>query len=123
MRVGLFGKLPAHGDFISRNLPAPLRKSLDQWVTHNIGQEALPENGLRQNLTLGDVPITAIILPSQDKSGRIFPIVAVVAQQAQVTDDIEAWCDHVAAHLQNAVRNAVDADTLLKALPEPAKAT
>ncbi|MDX8352696.1 TagF domain-containing protein [Cognatiyoonia sp. IB215182] len=123
MGVGLFGKLPAHGDFISRNLPGPLRKSLDLWITHNIGQETLPDGGLCKNLTLSGTPITAVILPSRDKSGRIFPVVAVIPEPAGEATGMDEWYDQIAALLRDAVSTAIDVDTLLASLPAAPKAT
>ena len=73
MQPGLFGKLPAHGDFINRGLPAPLRKSLDHWITRHIGQQPLPAGALRVRLTLGGAPYFAVIMASRDKHGRGFP--------------------------------------------------
>ncbi|MDX8346596.1 TagF domain-containing protein [Cognatiyoonia sp. IB215446] len=123
MGVGLFGKLPAHGDFISRGLPGPLRKSLDQWITQNIGQETLPDGGLCKSLTLAGTPITAVILPSHDKSGRVFPVVAVILEPAGGATSINEWCDQITVRLSDAVSTAIDADTLLASLPAAPKAT
>jgi len=123
MGVGLFGKLPAHGDFISRGLTGPMRKSLDQWITHNIGQETLPDGGLCKELTLGGMTVVAVILPSHDKAGRIFPIVAVTTQPEADANGIDDWRGQVAAHLSDAVSNAIDADALLQALPTLRPAT
>lgn len=117
MPPGLFGKLPAHGDFVSRGLPAGLRNTLDHWITHNIGQRTLPRDGLRARLTLGGGPILAVIQQSQDKHGRVFPIVVVVTDGGQDTDAVHQWCDQTAELLQTAIADKLDADTLLTILP------
>jgi hypothetical protein len=33
-QTGLFGKLPAHGDFVHRNLPAGFVNRWDEWLQH-----------------------------------------------------------------------------------------
>ena len=120
MTLGLFGKLPAHGDFISRGLTAPLRKALDHWVTHNIGQRVLPAGGLRARLTLGGARMLIVIVQSHDKPGRAFPIVTVAADTGQESSHIDDWCDHVAGTLGEAVSDTVSADALMEQLqPAP----
>ena len=117
MRPGLFGKLPAHGDFINRGLEVPLRKALDYWLTSQIGQQPLPAGGLRARLTLGGKPIFAVIVASRDKRGRIFPIASVVQDTGQDLQVINQWCDVTAEMLGEAISDATEADTLIQTLP------
>lgn len=86
-KTGLFGKLPAHGDFIYRDLPARFINVWDQWLQGYIGssQEQLGEQWLdvymtspiwRFALSEGAVDENAwagIVLPSVDRVGRYFP--------------------------------------------------
>jgi len=118
--LGLFGKLPAHGDFISRGLAAPQRKALDHWVTHNIGQRVLPAGGLRARLTLGGARMLIVIVQSHDKSGRVFPFVAVAADTGQERSRIDEWCDEVAQTLGEAVSHVAPVAVLMERLqPAP----
>ncbi len=86
--TGIYGKLPLHGDFVYRNLPANLMTSWDEWLqsfvagsreqlgenwldiylTSPIWRFAFSEGVLDQNAWLG------VILPSVDRVGRYFPI-------------------------------------------------
>ncbi|MEM9785417.1 MAG: TagF domain-containing protein [Pseudomonadota bacterium] len=117
MGPGIFGKLPAHGDFVSRGLPAGLRKALDHWVTHQIGQRALPADGLRARLTLSGMPVIAVILSSHDKPGRTFPIVGVATDPGASYEEIDVWCDQMAETLDQAINGVVNADMVMEALP------
>lgn len=85
--VGLFGKLPAHGDFIYRNLPSNFINAWDTWLQGFVGssQEQIGEAWLDVYLTspiwrfvLSDGVIdgnhwAGIMLPSVDRVGRYFP--------------------------------------------------
>ncbi|MCK0094134.1 type VI secretion system-associated protein TagF [Yoonia sp. F2084L] len=119
MHPGLFGKLPAHGDFICRDVSAPLRRALDHWITRYIGQQALPAGGLRARLTLGGTSIFAVIMTSRDKRGRIFPIVALARDTGQDMALVDEWCDLVAEMLGEGISDATEADTLVQTLPPP----
>lgn len=85
--TGLFGKLPAHGDFIHRNLPTKLINEWDTWLQTFIGstQERLGDAWLDIYLTspiwrfclssgtLDGNAWAGIWLPSVDRVGRYFP--------------------------------------------------
>jgi type VI secretion system protein ImpM len=85
--TGLFGKLPAHGDFIHRNLPTKLINEWDAWLQTFIGstQERLGDSWLEIYLTspiwrfclspgtLDGNAWAGIWLPSVDRVGRYFP--------------------------------------------------
>ncbi len=85
--TGLFGKLPAHGDFVQRNLPAGFINVWDEWLQHFVSgtKEQLGENWLDIYLTsplwrfvfstgVVDENIWAgIMIPSVDRVGRYYP--------------------------------------------------
>ena len=85
--IGLFGKLPAHGDFVQRNLSAGFINIWDDWLQHFIAgtKEQLGENWLDVYLTsplwrfvfsagVIDENIWAgIMIPSVDRVGRYYP--------------------------------------------------
>lgn len=89
--IGLFGKLPAHGDFIHRDLPIYFINRWDEWLQGFIAnsQKELGEEWLDIYLTS---PIwrfvftdgicdqchwAGILLPSVDRVGRYFPFTIV----------------------------------------------
>ena len=86
--IGLYGKLPAHGDFVSRNLPPAFINYWDEWLQRFIAssQEQLGEEWLTIYLTspiwrfvlskgvVDDNKWAGIMLPSVDRVGRYFPI-------------------------------------------------
>lgn len=85
--VGLFGKLPAHGDFIYRNLPSSFINAWDTWLQGCVAcsQEQLGEGWLDIYLTspiwrfafsdgvIDEHVWAGIVLPSVDRVGRYFP--------------------------------------------------
>ncbi|MBA5800646.1 type VI secretion system-associated protein TagF [Rhizobium changzhiense] len=98
-RIGFFGKLPSHGDFVSMGLASPLQAALDAWLQaglqeahHELGEgwerrfRAMPvwrfiiERGL-----WGSATIAGVLLPSLDRVGRSFPLV-IAAQLPGFTE-------------------------------------
>ncbi len=89
--TGLFGKLPAHGDFIQRNLPASFVNVWDQWLQGFVGgsQEQLGEEWLDTYLTspiwrfvlsegvVDEHQWAGVALPSVDRVGRYYPFSAI----------------------------------------------
>lgn len=85
--VGLFGKLPAHGDFIYRDLPSNFINTWDSWLQGFVGssQEQIGESWLDIYLTspiwrfafsegvIDQYSWAGIMLPSVDRVGRYFP--------------------------------------------------
>lgn len=92
MTARLFGKLPAHGDFVARGCTASDQASLDTWLTASLAaaqdrfggefadrfDAALPWQG-RGTGAVG------VIAASQDATGRRYPLVLICA----AADDIE----------------------------------
>ena len=89
---GLFGKLPAKGDFVSRRLDPAFLDGFDQWLQRctavskrQLGAAWLPaflntpiwRFVLGPGL-LGDLPTAGVLIPSVDRVGRYFPLVLAV---------------------------------------------
>jgi type VI secretion system protein ImpM len=86
-QTGVFGKLPAHGDFIRRDLPVAVVNVWDEWLQHFIAatKEQIGENWLETYLTspiwrfvfsvgvVNDAAWAGILLSSVDRVGRYFP--------------------------------------------------
>jgi type VI secretion system protein ImpM len=87
MAPGLFGKLPAFGDFLSRGLAHDFTKAWDGWLQAGIlaSREALGEAWLEIYLTsplwhyalaagaCGPEAMAGVLMPSVDRVGRYFP--------------------------------------------------
>lgn len=103
--TGLFGKLPAHGDFIFRDLPARFINVWDEWLQGYVGstQEQLGEGWLDVYLTspiwrfafsegvVDDNAWAGIVLPSVDRVGRYFPF-SIATRLAAQTNPTEFIC-------------------------------
>ncbi len=104
---GVFGKLPMHGDFIQRNLPANFISSWDEWMQYYIAgsKEQLGGEWLDIYLTspiwrfvfspgvIDENRWAGILMPSVDQVGRYYPFSVVV----QLPDAINP-IDFVSTH-------------------------
>lgn len=96
-RIGFFGKLPTHGDFVSWGLTVKLQRALDDWLQIALltAQDGLGESWLR---TFKAMPpwrffieeglwsnhgVAGVIVPSSDRVGREFPLVLLSQIQQQ----------------------------------------
>jgi type VI secretion system protein ImpM len=91
MEVGLYGKLPTHGDFLRRRVADDFVDAWDPWLQHCIADSraALGEQWLETYLTspvwrfalgahvCGAATVAGIIVPSVDRVGRYFPLTLV----------------------------------------------
>lgn len=85
---GLFGKLPAHGDFVSRRLPKSFISVWDTWLQCSVAgsQELLSDDWLNLFLTgsvwrfslrpgvIDESAWAGVLIPSVDSVGRYFPL-------------------------------------------------
>ncbi|OLP42538.1 type VI secretion system-associated protein TagF [Rhizobium oryziradicis] len=92
-RIGFFGKLPSHGDFISEGLERDTITVLDAWIRgglHACEQEfgahwpkifaaSPPWRFIVEKGVWGDATYAGVMLPSKDRVGRSFPLL-IVAQ-------------------------------------------
>jgi len=85
---GFFGKLPSHGDFVSRRLPLQVRQCLDDWLQRAL-MHSKAELGPAWLATWGSSPLwrfvigagvcgeqawAGVMMPSADRVGRCFPL-------------------------------------------------
>lgn len=127
--LGLFGKIPAKGDFVRHNVVDDAARSFEQWV--NESNDALrgaggemPDQPIRVVFTPpgSSKTVIAVMVPSQDKVGRKFPIVFFALTSAATTPqdfsamplsfsrflDAAATLGHSAKEMEwDAVRNAL----------------
>lgn len=122
-RVGLYGKLPARGDFVRQNLPRDFVDAWDAWwqrglsETQRRSQDEWREAWLEAPVwrfvlpcgLCGSNGVLGLWMPSVDKAGRYFPL--TIAATAQ-----EDWVPHAGAMLsfleaaEAAGRDALDQD-------------
>jgi type VI secretion system protein ImpM len=120
--AGLFGKLPATGDFVARGLPEPFRRNWDRWVARHLAPRlaagvAWPEGGLRFRLSSGGRMAAGLVLPSRDGAGRAFPLsVLVIAEGLPAAAGLDPWCDAAAEAARAAIAGQGGADALWAAL-------
>ncbi|HYZ34060.1 MAG TPA: type VI secretion system-associated protein TagF [Crenalkalicoccus sp.] len=132
--TGLFGKLPAHGDFVRRGLPASFCEPWDAWLQEGIAAAqsvlgeawraswdaapawrfALPAHAC------GPDAVAGVMLPSGDSVGRRFPLTVAAVQPGSLPAD---WPASWFAVLEGAARagrdGGLDADALAAAMPPP----
>ncbi|HEY5602219.1 MAG TPA: type VI secretion system-associated protein TagF [Gammaproteobacteria bacterium] len=132
---GIYGKLPAHGDFISRNLPSAFLNYWDEWLQGFIAssQEQLTDDWLNTYLTgpiwrfalsRGCVDGNAwvgVMMPSVDSVGRYFPFCVVnrLQNESNLVDIISAqanWFEAIEEIALDALQNEYNADTLMEKL-------
>jgi type VI secretion system protein ImpM len=91
MDVGLYGKLPTHGDFLRRRVADDFVNAWDPWLQHCMADSraALGEPWLETYLTspvwrfalaphvCGAAPVAGLLVPSVDRVGRYFPLTLV----------------------------------------------
>ena len=127
----LVGKLPAHGDFVSRGMPRSVAAAWDAWCSAGLDaaeagfgaafvtrQRAMPpwRFCFDPGLIDGHWHVGAI-LPSRDRADRAFLLVAGARAEAPpVPDALEAFTGEVAACCRNAIDAGWSADALHAAL-------
>jgi type VI secretion system protein ImpM len=135
--AGLFGKLPAHGDFVQRGWPQETVSALDEWLTEGLAAERadLDDDAFAVRMSAGPMwqgylpPGTAgplamhlALAPSIDKAGRYFFLTSGVAGPAAAVWAQASQAPAFAASLENAMydalASALDAETLLATVTE-----
>ncbi len=123
--TGFFGKMPATGDFIGRGLPAGLRQPLDHWLTAclaGIAPQDWPPDGIRARMALGGRTVLVSAVPSEDRLGRLFPLVALRPGADVPREAADRWCTAVLYDLADAADGLIGPDELgarLAAAPAP----
>lgn len=119
-QVRLFGKLPAHGDFVSRGLGATERDALDAWLSDALAQ-ARADHGTAFEDAYDGAPswryvedeAGGALAASIDRVGRRFPIWLEIAGIAPEETAAAAWgCEEL---IGEALSGWWDADRLVAA--------
>lgn len=88
-RIGFFGKVPTHGDFVSTGLGRGFQTELDNWLQAGLqsSEQTFGEDWERQfrktppwrfvieRAVWGPATMVGVLLPSTDRVGRSFPLV------------------------------------------------
>jgi type VI secretion system protein ImpM len=141
MQIGLFGKLPAKGDFLTRNVPPEVLQFWEAWLEKVVGGAKHHLGGNWHNtymaapvwrFWIGDTvfghPIAGVLSPAVDRVGRQFPLTLILSgggaqhpASPLAGDGNEQWY----ATLDQACLAALtdgfngDVDSLLKQIPFP----
>lgn len=113
VEVGLYGKLPSHGDFLRRRLPQDFVSRWDEWLQEAVAasRRVLGDRWLDAYLTgpvwrfalsagvCGSQPIAGVLAPSVDRVGRYFPLTLAFAapgdmQALDVALRFHRWYTH-----------------------------
>jgi len=90
----VFGKLPAHGDFVARGLTADRRTALDGWLSAAMvsARAAYPDFDDRFDRATPwravGTRVAGAIAPSQDGVGRRFPLLLLARDDAAACEDL-----------------------------------
>ncbi len=130
--TGLYGKLPAHGDFVRRQLPKSFVEPWDLWLQTALQQvrdtlgadfvaywEAAPAWRFRLPAGVcGPSAVVGVLLPSQDMVGRHFPLTLAALLPDDLSPPNEAWYGAVERIGGVALAHGDSVETLLSGLPE-----
>lgn len=131
---GLFGKLPARGDFVRLGLPGGFVAPWDDWLQvaiagsrDRLGAEWLPawleapiwRFALAPGLCGPDAAL-GVLLPSVDRVGRYFPL--TLAATGSGTGDAGAWLDAAEAAGLAALEQDATPEDVFSRLPPPPRA-
>ena len=121
MATGLFGKLPAAGDFVALDLAAGLRPVLDRWITTHVAPlartpRAWPEGGVRGVIATSKGTFILLMEPSVDAVGRAYPLVACVPRHGAGKPEADRWADAVWPILIAATEEGAPLEDLRRAL-------
>lgn len=134
VEIGLFGKIPARGDFVRTGLPGHFVVPWDAWLQEVIAasQTSLGADWLPAYLEspvwrfalpaqmCGPCPVVGVMMPSVDRVGRYFPLTlaAVIAPGGPAPpDDPSAWLDACEAAGRAALEADLTPEQVLQRLP------
>ncbi len=126
--IGLYGKIPTHGDFVRRDLPDTFVVPWDSWLQDcMLAARDLLQSGFSSAWEdaptfrfriaagcCGDDAVAGIVLPSADLVGRPFPLTLARIIPGGETGPHPAWYDRLAAYADSARSRPVRADELAR---------
>jgi len=134
-QLGLYGKLPGQGDFVTRRLPRPFVDRIDAWLQEMLAQSQsqLGDKWLDAYMSapiwrfvMGPGIASAtqwlgVLVPSVDRVGRWFPFVVATpapwqADPASAMVALDNWYDALERHCLHALETRCELDQLDSAL-------
>ena len=135
---GIYGKLPAHGDFVARGWDAADVAALDAWLTGGLAvirADSDDDEAFASTLTAaplwrgyippgacGEVAFHLALAPSIDSAGRYFFIAGGVAGDAApvwaAASQVPGFADAVEAATYDALGGVLDADAYAAAIAD-----
>jgi type VI secretion system protein ImpM len=131
----LFGKLPAHGDFVARGLDLPAHEAWDEWISAGLGaaRERLGERFDEEHDSvppwrfidgpgdLGEAWRAGALAPSIDAAGRRFMIMLAAEglSQGEAGGGGEAIAEAMEGLIYQAFESDWDADSVIEAARRP----
>ena len=130
---GLYGKLPAVGDFVRRGLDPALAARLQDWLQQGLNGLAGGDPEARDRAieaapswrftaspgVLGEAAMAGLLAPSRDRVGRLYPLVALVElydADAEAAAACSAWFAALDGIVQRGVAQGAGADEVFEAL-------
>ncbi len=117
-----YGKLPGHGDFVGRGLSGRQEQAIDRWLAgwlagaqSDWGEDFADHYRDAQPWLFAGKRLSAVAIPSADRVGRLFPLIAAVRAGVPM----QTLYDTVIAALED----AWDGDRLQHALGEMTSTT
>lgn len=133
---GIYGKLPAHGDFVQRNLPGGFITPWDDWLQRAVhgAREVVGEPWLDYYLTspiwrfafsagVVDAHVWAgILVPSVDSVGRYFPMTLAASRPSgenpfSIMYENEAWYQSLSDLAIETLQHNLQVDEVLERFP------
>lgn len=135
LAAGLFGKLPAHGDFVARGWPDALVARLDGWLADGLAalRGRLGDDGYAACLHAAplwhmwlrlddDAAVHGVITPTVDSAGRLFVLLAGAAGPPRdiwaLASQRPGFAAAAEAAAYRALAGELDADGLCAALAD-----
>lgn len=134
LALGIYGKMPAHGDFVRRGLPSSFVTPWDTWLSAGV---AAARGELDTNFAAvwdeapawrfalpagvcGPDAVAGVMLPSEDTVGRRFPLTAAALLPPGVIIE-ECWFARLEATVRAARQGSLDADGMIRAMQSSAE--
>lgn len=141
-QTGLYGKLPAYGDFLTRNLGSSFINPWDEWLQNyvSVSKEQIGDGWLEIYLTspiwrfvlsagvVDEKMWGGLVMPSVDRVGRYFPFSIARPFPAQMSPinfmfTQQAWYQQMESFCLMALDGDMDADELLGSADDTSEVT
>ncbi|MBL1265364.1 type VI secretion system-associated protein TagF [Candidatus Methylomicrobium oryzae] len=132
--LGYYGKVPTHGDFVTRGLPRSFIEPWDLWLQEAIltSRRQLGENWLNHYLTsplyhfalspgiCGNSGWMGVLMPSVDRIGRYYPMTIALMNNAEISPFVAmqktAWFSQIEEIALSCLKDGYDLDEFNQAI-------